>query len=219
MMRRASSAVGAQCTWPPSADDLALELLEVEVEVGQRVVLDVARAVAQRLELGQPLGRLPPPLGEADLQLAERILQVGIGAAHRGTLCLKSCAVDCISGLSPIARVVAHVGQHLGDVAHLHRAALALQLARHVHQAAEIAGQQRVGAGRGDVAGLLADHGVGDLGILHAERAAEAAAHFWRLHLAQREALHRAEQACAAAASHRARAGPSRNRDRSTAPS
>ena len=79
MMRRASSAVGAQWTWPPSADHLALELLEVEVEVGQRVVLDVARAIAQRLELGQALGRLAPALGEADLQLGQRILQVGIG--------------------------------------------------------------------------------------------------------------------------------------------
>ena len=58
---------------------LALELLEVEIEVGQRVVLDVARPVAQRLELGQPLGRLPAALGEADLQLGQRVLQVGIG--------------------------------------------------------------------------------------------------------------------------------------------
>ena len=33
----------------------------------------------------------------------------------------------------------------------LHGAALALQLARHVHQAAEIAGQQRAGAGGRDV--------------------------------------------------------------------
>ena len=59
--------------------DLALELLEVEIEIGERVVLDVARGVAQRLELGQPLDRLPAALGEADLQLGERILQVGIG--------------------------------------------------------------------------------------------------------------------------------------------
>src|SRR5262249_1124625 len=52
--------------------------LEVEVEVGERMVLDVARAIAQRLELGQPLRRLAPALGEADLQLGERILQVGV---------------------------------------------------------------------------------------------------------------------------------------------
>ena len=35
--------------------------------------------IAQRLELGQALGRLAAALGEADLQLGERILQVGIG--------------------------------------------------------------------------------------------------------------------------------------------
>src|SRR6185437_15139479 len=60
------------------SDHLALELLEVEVEVGERVVLDVARTVAQRLELGQPFCRLPAPLREADFQLAERVLQIGV---------------------------------------------------------------------------------------------------------------------------------------------
>ncbi len=34
--------------------DLVLVGLEIEVEMGERVVLDRARAVAQRLELGQP---------------------------------------------------------------------------------------------------------------------------------------------------------------------
>ncbi len=58
---------------------LALELLEIEVEVGQSVVLDVARAIAQRLELGQALGRLAPAFGEADLQLGKRVLQIGVG--------------------------------------------------------------------------------------------------------------------------------------------
>ena len=58
---------------------LALELFEIEVEVGQSVVLDVARAIAQRLELGQALGRLATAFGEANLQLGQRILQVGVG--------------------------------------------------------------------------------------------------------------------------------------------
>ena len=53
MMARASSAVAAQCTWPPAAVHLRLVALEIEVEMVERVVLDVARAVAQRLELGQ----------------------------------------------------------------------------------------------------------------------------------------------------------------------
>ena len=81
------------------------------------------------------------------------------------------------SARSPIGGSVELAGQHLGDVAHCDRAALARQLARHVHQAAEIAGEQHVGAGRRDVLGLLLDDGVGDVGILDAEGAAEAAAH------------------------------------------
>ena len=58
---------------------LALELLEIEIEVGQGVVLDVAGAIAQRLELGQTLGRLAAAFREADLQLGERVLQIGVG--------------------------------------------------------------------------------------------------------------------------------------------
>ena len=53
-IRRASAASRAKCTWPPSSVDLALVGLEIEIEMGERVVLDVAGAVAQRVELGQP---------------------------------------------------------------------------------------------------------------------------------------------------------------------
>ena len=76
----------------------------------------------------------------------------------------------------PIGGVIGHAGQHLGDMAHLDVGAAARQLAGHVHQAAEIAGEQRRGAGRLDIAGLLVDDGVGDLGIFDREGAAEAAA-------------------------------------------
>ena len=37
--------------------DLVLVGLEIKIEVGERVILDRPRAVAQRLELGQPCGR------------------------------------------------------------------------------------------------------------------------------------------------------------------
>ena len=85
------------------ADDLALELLEIEIEMGQRVVLDVARAVAQRLELGQPFGRLPAPLGEADLQHG-RASPAGCGSASAwSTFSLKAWAVDSISR-APVRR-------------------------------------------------------------------------------------------------------------------
>ena len=44
--------------------DRTLVGLEIEVEVGERVVLDGAGAVAQRLELGQPGDRLRPATDE-----------------------------------------------------------------------------------------------------------------------------------------------------------
>ena len=53
---------------------------------------------------------------------------------------------------------------------------LALEPAGDVQQAAEIAGQHGRGPGRGDVGGLVGDHAHGDVGVFHAERAAEAAA-------------------------------------------
>ena len=61
--------------------DLALELLEVEIEIGERVVLDVARGVAQGLELGQALDRLPAAFGEPDLQLASESCRLGLASA------------------------------------------------------------------------------------------------------------------------------------------
>jgi hypothetical protein len=55
---RASSASAAPMHLAAILDDLALEALEIEVEIGQRMVLDLARLVAQRLELGQAGGRV-----------------------------------------------------------------------------------------------------------------------------------------------------------------
>jgi hypothetical protein len=48
--------------------------LEIEVEVRKRVVLDVARGIAQRLEFGQALGRLAPARNEIDLDEFQRLL-------------------------------------------------------------------------------------------------------------------------------------------------
>ena len=151
----------------------------------QRVVLDVARRVAQRLELGQLGDDLARRRSDdAGLDAVQRRLQLRVGERalrvllerRRGAAMLMMRAASC-SSLAPIAGRVRHARQHFGDVARLHRLAEPLQLARHVHQAAEIAGEQRVGAGRRDVLGLLGDDGVGDVRIFDAERAAEAAAH------------------------------------------
>ena len=93
------------------------------------------------------------------------------------------------------------------------------ELARHVHQAAEIAGEQRRRAGGRDVRRSSCSTMALEISrILHAERAAEAAAHVAVMHLVQRQALRRSPAAGAAAPGRRARAGPSRNRDRSPRP-
>ena len=67
-------------------------------------------------------------------------------------------------------------GENLGDMANFDPSTLPVELAGHVEQAAEIAGEHGAGAGGGDVRRLLAGHAVGELGILDAEGAAEAAA-------------------------------------------
>ena len=41
---------------PPLSIDLSLVGFEIEIEMGERMVLDRARTVAQRLEFGQPRG-------------------------------------------------------------------------------------------------------------------------------------------------------------------
>ena len=61
-------------------------------------------------------------------------------------------------------------------MARLHRLARALQLARHVHQAAEIAGEKGVGAGRDDLVALARDDCVGEFAVLDSEGYAEATA-------------------------------------------
>ena len=63
-------------------------------------------------------------------------------------------------------------------MAHPHGATLALQLARHVQEATEVARQQRIGAGGGDIGRFFAHHGIGYFRIFHSEGAAEAAADF-----------------------------------------
>ena len=57
---------------------LALVGFEIEVEMGERMVLDGARAVAQGLELRQPLGRGRAPAGEV-ARMDERALQARVG--------------------------------------------------------------------------------------------------------------------------------------------
>ena len=54
--------------------------------MGQRVVLDVACGVAQRVEFGQLVRHLAPPRDEIHLDEFERVLQLGIGERRLGVL-------------------------------------------------------------------------------------------------------------------------------------
>jgi len=55
--------------------DARLVGFQIKVEVRERVALDVARGVAQRLELRKPLGREPPPFDETEA-LGERDVRI-----------------------------------------------------------------------------------------------------------------------------------------------
>src|SRR5262249_7691318 len=63
---------------PARGGDAGLVGLQIKIEVCERVVFDVARGVAQRLELGQPLGGKPSPLDEAEA-FGERALKLRVG--------------------------------------------------------------------------------------------------------------------------------------------
>ena len=109
---RASAASRAQCTVPPRSTTLASNASQVEVEMGQAVVLDVAALVAQRLELGQPVGGAGPVGDPAGLDLGQSRLQRRILPAPRGRCprtpawWLPSAAIPGLSSpASPIAGV------------------------------------------------------------------------------------------------------------------
>ena len=64
--------------------DLALVSFEVEVEMGERVVLDGARLVAQGVEFGEVRARRLALGDETVLDVEERLLQRGVGERPRG---------------------------------------------------------------------------------------------------------------------------------------
>jgi hypothetical protein len=89
--------VRAQCTWPPAAVTLRLVAFEVEIEVGQHVVLDVARLVAQRLEFRQAGDGAARLARRSPCALAERALQVRRRPAPRWAFSLNCGLVDWIA--------------------------------------------------------------------------------------------------------------------------
>ncbi len=161
--------------------DVALVKLEIEVEMGERVVLDRAcpRRAAPRIRAG---ARSPAARRAGKPVRAMPSARCSTGSASAGAGIL----VEGVAGRlhqrrsgdgAPIGRrrrscrpaPRRHGARSTGMPS-------ARQLAGHVEEAAEIAGEHRIGAGRGDVGGLVGHHLVGDFRIFDAERAAEAAA-------------------------------------------
>ena len=162
------------------SQDLAFVELEVEVEVLEGMVLDRPAGLAQSLEFGEPLDREAPPQRKPGSRETERPLQIVVGKAGAGILprsCGWSRASLAYRGAPIGGTSSAMPGQHFRHMADLDAAALPIELAGDIEQTAEIAGQNRFGAGRDDIGCLVGDHLVGDLGIFNAERAAKAAAY------------------------------------------
>ena len=153
--------------------------------------------LAQRLELGQALDRRARFARSPVSAMPSAFCSVRIGERRAGVRLEGGWSAASLSAFFCARRSAAlagHAGEHLGDMADADRRPCALELAGHVEQAAEIAGEQRVGAGRRDIRGLVAHHLVGDLRILDAERAAEAAAHFGARQLGELRPVDRAQE-------------------------
>ena len=84
-----------------------------------------------------------------------------------------------------------------------------------VHQAGVVAGDQHLGAGLADVAGLVGAHRHRGVGVLHRERAAEAAALLGARQVDQAQPAHRRAAAGAAGRRRRASAASGRSGGRS----
>src|ERR1700693_679644 len=88
-----------------------------------------------------------------------------------------------LAALANRRQLPGHPGEHFRNVAYFGAVAFTLQAPADVQQAAEVAGKHRLGSGGDDVANLVGHHADGDVGVLHAESAAESAADFGIRHL------------------------------------
>ena len=140
--------------------DLAFVQLKVEVEVLESVILDRTAGFAQRLELRQTLDSQTTPQWKPGSRQTQRALQILVRQTSLG------CGLKIAAGREhpPLPRradgrdTVSHAGENLGDVAYFDVPALPVEFARHIEQTAEISGQDRFGAGCGDIGGLVAHH-------------------------------------------------------------
>ena len=109
--------------------------------------------------------------------------------------------LECVGGIDGLAHASSspiaaprHARQDFGGVENADFRPLAIELARHVHQAAEIAAEQHIGAAGHDIGRLVADDGVGNLRIFDAEGSAETAAGFIAFERRQLQSFDRGEQ-------------------------
>ena len=166
---------------------------EVEVEMGERVVLDVAGAVAQGLELRQPLGGFGAPDGEV-ARMDERALQTRVGQRVVGVLLELRRGRDRahrsrpfwaspIAGPSAMpARTSATWRALTGDPS---RWSLPAMFIRQPRSPASTVSAARVS----NVLALARNDGVGEFAVLGREHAAEAAAGLGLLEFDEAETL------------------------------
>jgi len=120
----------------------------------QRVVLDVARAIAQRVELGKPGHRARRRSTIPVLDAVHRALQLRIGErslAFSGMPAMSGarCSSFTDPGWSAMPASTS------ATVAHMDGFSKPLPAAPHVHETPKIARQQRIGAARRNMLGLL----------------------------------------------------------------
>ncbi len=197
-MSHASSAVAAQCTCAPARRRVALERLEVEVEMGERVVLDVASDAAQGVELGQR--RLGPRarrrkaarhLGERALQRLRRRARPRRWRRTRSPVFMARVRLRAARWAARPSRPPAP--RRCGGRRHASPRASSLP-ARCMRQPSSPDDEQRRRGG-GDGRRLARGDGVGDVGVLDREEPAEAAAGLRVGELDELEAVaHAAEQ-------------------------
>ena len=216
---RASSAVGAKCTSLPASRRLLLERLEVEVEVGQRVVLDVAARVAQRLELRQAGARGPAPRRQARAAPPTAPAAAAGRAAPPRAFSLKAGEVIVLIGrprrsADRVSSPASTSATWRTAILRPWRESLPAMFIRQPRSPASSMSAPVAAM----CCGLALDDGVGDVGILDGEGAAEAAAHIGVDELDQLQPLRPCAGASAAARARRARAAPSSCRGRSPAP-
>ena len=144
-----SSASAHQCTWPPAAFTLVSKRFKIDVEIGEGVILDRARVVAQRLELRQPRGRAGALGDEVLLHMGHRLLQLRVAQRPVGVVLEGVAGGRVHAGVPSAARRAdrRRLRSMPASTSATWRAATGRpsrgQLAGDVEQAAHIAGQQR----------------------------------------------------------------------------